>query len=167
MKGLSHLINQVVSLNINGNSAKKDVLISGDELDFRSIEGIDHNEIYSSIVGYTYKVKGQTVPFITQSPIVGSTLGLSQHQKAAYLMLYRSLSGSYGSDSSMLFPIEYRRADNGELINNPEEPFTGTVRLTIPNSDINKSSIYWEQEDTTPFNVICITPDVNVSDEAI
>jgi hypothetical protein len=161
ISGLGFLARENVALNINGNTSDNINVPDNGIIDFNT------SVKYVSI-GYNYKSSLKKLSSVFQSPYVGTTVGLTQHQKNIIVMLYKSLGGKYGSSfrEDKLMRISYRRSDNGTIINNPERPFTGYVNLTMDNLQITESVICLSHDEPTPFNVLSITGDINVSDGA-
>jgi hypothetical protein len=163
---LKYLAKQTVDLNINGTLPFKGIEIPGD--------GILHLEditgaipAYYCAVGYAYPCELESVEFSFVSPLVGSGIGLSQHQTTIILKLYKSIGGQYGSHKNAIYPIKYRRVDNSDLILTLDKPYTGTLNLSIPSVDLDKSRLILKHSDPTPFNLLSFTIDTNISDDAI
>jgi hypothetical protein len=161
LEGLDHLVGLTVDVNVDGNKinpqkVKKDT---------------DHKTAYIELpfsgryacAGFKYKSKLRTVP-VSGGSVLGTSLGAVGEQKEVVLQMYHSLGGYYGSDGEIIYPIEYRRP-NGEIVDRPEEPYTGLLKMPVPNSrDIYKRQVYVEHDEPTTFNLLCITQDFYVSD---
>jgi hypothetical protein len=158
--GLQYLAGETVSINTNGNTSLLNTVVpENGEISFQ-------NPVYYAAIGYNINSRLRKLPPAFQSPYLGTTVGIAQHQRNALLLLYKSLGGKFGSNEKHLLPIQYRRLDNGTIINNPEKPFSGYVTLTLDSVAVTESTLHLEHSEPTPFNVLSITSDVNVSDGA-
>jgi hypothetical protein len=162
VEGLGHLRFENVQVNLDGHGVPRNDLVVGEDgtLDL----GEDYSGVYMA-VGYQYKCLAETVPLRVPSPIVGSTVGLVESQIAVSVILFNSLQGRIGADRNHTVPIEYRTLD--ALVMEPQAPRTDVFDISVIAGGKKGSRVYIEQTHPSPFNVLCITQEVKVSDDIV
>jgi hypothetical protein len=160
LEGLGHLLHERVSLNVNGNYVF-DIDIGAEDTVRLSRE----NFAYVSYVGYSYSSLAKSVPVVVLSPLVGSTVGLVQHQKKLIFMLHNSVGGKYGTSEEDLTAIEYRRT--GPVTDEAMKPWSGLVEVPITNYEVDKSTWCVSHDTAEPFTLLMVTQDIQVSDDEI
>lgn len=164
LRGLEHLNGETVRVNINGNDIGKDFEVDSVD-DFVGIELEDEQLAWIAYVGYAYESIAFSVPAYVPSPLVGSSIGLTSHQKEVVLKLYNSVGGYYGSTEEDVIPIEYRRV--GNVTDEPLAPYSGTVNMPQTNFSLDSNTFYIKHDTAESFSLLCVTQDIFIADDAV
>jgi len=116
-------------------------------------------------IGYPIEAHAQTVPFYGGS-MLGSSEGAVSSQRSVALRLFRAMGGRYGASPEKTYEIPYEvsvRAGSGNFL----EPTTALVKAPMSGLKTDNNSdacFYIEHSDPTPFAVLNVTRDIDISD---
>lgn len=104
-----------------------------------------------------------------------STVGLYRSVKSLDLQLYRSVGGSYSSTNTENWEANRDHWKNEtfsdipfvpEVYNDPVEPFSGVIRVTMAGGLAEKQGVVLKQDKPLPFNVQSIVMDIDFAEHS-